>query len=335
MENTKVSVIVPIYNVEKYLEECLNSLEQQTYRNISVILINDGSSDKSKEIAERYVNRNKNFSLINKTNGGLSSARNAGLAYSDGKYVLFLDSDDYLVDNAIEEMVAYSEKNKLDVLKFVGYIFTDDDRELKWGKDVKDGYFYHGNYPGVYKGKQLLKRVICKEHSDAGLVSCCMIFIKRKVINENNIIFYEGILHEDNLFHLQLLAVSKRVAVLNKPLYCRRYREGSITTAPDYPKRIVSFLKSIEEAKMFFYNHEAEEDIYQYYIKGFGINIIGDWNKLSADEKKTQEMRMCRSRFKILIKRNFFWKDIRFMLWYIHPSLYKAGQLLGRYICIR
>ena len=333
MKDIKVSIIVPVYNVEKYLEECLNSLEQQTYKNISVILINDGSTDRSKDIAEEYVNRNKNFVLINKKNGGLSSARNAGLEYSDGKYVLFLDSDDYLIESAIEELVIYSEENKLDVLKFVSYVFTDNDRELKWGKDIKDGYFYQGDYPEVYTGNQLLKKVISKDHSDAGLVSSCMIFTKREVITENNITFCEGILHEDNLFHLQLLTVSKRVAVLNKPLYCRRYREGSITTAPDYPKRIFSFLRSIEEANSFFNDYEVEKDIYQYYIKGFAINIIGDWNKLSTDEKKTQEMQMCKRRLKIIMKKNCFWKDIRLMAWYIHPHLYKVGQLLLEYIC--
>lgn len=102
MKNKLVSVIVPVYNVEKYLKECLQSLLNQTYYNLEIILVNDGSTDSSSSICDEYANKDSRIIVIHKENGGLSSARNAGLNKSTGDYVFFLDSDDLLQNNAIE-----------------------------------------------------------------------------------------------------------------------------------------------------------------------------------------------------------------------------------------
>ena len=102
MNQIAVSVVVPIYNVEPYLEDCLVSLEKQTFKNIEVILVNDGSPDKSGEIAKRYADKNSNFTLIERENGRLSAARNEGIEKAVGKYIYFLDSDDYILENTLE-----------------------------------------------------------------------------------------------------------------------------------------------------------------------------------------------------------------------------------------
>lgn len=114
----KVSVIRPVYNVENYLEEYLNSAVNQTLKEIEIIAINDGSTDCSLEILNKYKSKYKNFSIINQENRGLSGARNSGLRVSKGKYVYFLDSDDYINKDAMEICYKEAEKDKLDIVTF-------------------------------------------------------------------------------------------------------------------------------------------------------------------------------------------------------------------------
>ena len=102
-----ISVIIPVYNVENYLEECLNSVQHQTYTNIEVILVNDGSTDNSKMICERYCQENRRFHLISQTNQGQSVARNTGVVASTGEYIAFVDSDDVIKANYLEELMKY------------------------------------------------------------------------------------------------------------------------------------------------------------------------------------------------------------------------------------
>ena len=102
-----ISVIIPVYNVENYLEECLNSVQHQTYTNIEVILVNDGSTDKSKLICERYCKEDRRFHLLNQENQGLSAARNNGVAASTGEFIAFVDSDDIILPNYLETLIHY------------------------------------------------------------------------------------------------------------------------------------------------------------------------------------------------------------------------------------
>ena len=158
MDKVVISVIVPIYNVAEYLEECLSSLENQTFLDFEVIMVNDGSEDGSAEIAGRFERRNSHFVLINRENGGLSAARNTGLAAARGKYVYFLDSDDFLANDALETLYSYSEKKNLDVLKFAAYIFYDHEKDYQWIRE--NGYKYSGDYPDVYTGPDILQMFI-------------------------------------------------------------------------------------------------------------------------------------------------------------------------------
>ena len=100
-----ISVIVPVYNVEKYLEECLDSIQDQTYSDIEVILVNDGSTDSSKEICKKYCKQDSRFLLINQENQGLSAARNKGVEISTGEYIVFVDSDDIIKTNYLEKLM--------------------------------------------------------------------------------------------------------------------------------------------------------------------------------------------------------------------------------------
>ena len=153
MDLIRVSVIVPIYNVKAYLKECLDSLERQTLNGIEVIMVNDGSTDGSELIAAEYSERNPNFRLLNRENGGLSAARNTGLESAQGKYVYFLDSDDFLADNAMELLYSKAESEDLDQVRFSAYIFEDGTKDYKWVRDTdRTGYKFYGSYPDVMTG---------------------------------------------------------------------------------------------------------------------------------------------------------------------------------------
>lgn len=110
-ESDLISVIVPVYNVEKYLDECLTSIIQQTYRNVEIILVNDGSTDSSREICEKYLAKDTRVHLYSKDNGGLSSARNYGLDKANGQFVIFVDSDDFWTDNStLDKLLVVAKK---------------------------------------------------------------------------------------------------------------------------------------------------------------------------------------------------------------------------------
>ena len=114
----KISIIVPVYNVEKYIDKCLKSLVHQTLQDIEIIIVNDGTQDKSEEIIEKYVRGNQNkIKYYEKSNGGLSSARNYGLEYATGEYIAFLDSDDYVESNMYEEMYNLAKKENADMVE--------------------------------------------------------------------------------------------------------------------------------------------------------------------------------------------------------------------------
>lgn len=126
MQQPKISVIVPVYNVEKYLKQCLDSIVNQTYKNLEIIIVNDGTKDNSMKIVENYLQDNR-IKVINKENGGLASARNSGLEKVTGKYISFIDSDDWIELNMYEELV--SQINDEDILIY--RYFSYDDKKKK------------------------------------------------------------------------------------------------------------------------------------------------------------------------------------------------------------
>ena len=109
-----ISIIIPVYNVEKYFENCIKSVQNQSYRNIEIIIINDGSTDSTKELCEYYSKNDKRIIVINQKNMGVSAARNAGIKYSNGQYISFVDGDDYIDFDMYEKLVYFAQKYKSD-----------------------------------------------------------------------------------------------------------------------------------------------------------------------------------------------------------------------------
>ena len=138
----KIGIVVPIYNVYDYLDRNLESLMKQTYKDIEVLCINDGSTDKSQEIIDKYVNLDSRFKAFIKKNGGLSDARNYGLKYVDSEYVMFIDSDDFVEDTMVEECVTAMDDNHLDMFVFAyNQYYTETDTKEFISLGIKDGIY--------------------------------------------------------------------------------------------------------------------------------------------------------------------------------------------------
>lgn len=329
MDKISVSIIVPIYNVDKYLAECLDSLQRQTLDNIEIIMVNDGSTDKSRDIAASYAALNENFYLINRENGGLSAARNSGLEVARGEYVYFLDSDDFLADDAIEKLYKKAKTDNLDQLRFAAYTFEDGAKNYLWTRDTaKGGYKYLGDYSGVYKGLDFYQKTL--DNNDY-YPSCCLIFTKRSVIEENHLRFYEGILHEDNLFNFQLTTLCDKVALLHEPLYYRRFRTGSITQGgTNWMNRNRAMCISAIEADKFIDSQPQIKGKTSDWQMNYFVNMmLWQWEQMTRREQDSQESNEYFARVKPLVKKYGGGKAL--MLFYASHSLYRT-YLRARHI---
>ena len=208
-----ISVIVPVYNVEEYLEECLESIRNQTYQNIEVILVNDGSTDGSKEICERYCQQDPRFRLINKENQGLSIARNRGVKESNGEYIMFVDSDDVVKENIVEVLLSYM---KADV-DLVECNLTQNKEELQKNKPIR--VVFEGNSP-----ESIIKCIAFKE-----VKFCAFTKLYRRELVEK-VPFLVGIIYEDVYTGLNYLKYIRKMVAVDLKGYYYRVRPNSIMT---------------------------------------------------------------------------------------------------------
>lgn len=228
MSQIKVSIIIPIYNVEEYLEECLVSALNQTLKEIEIICVNDGTPDNSMNIVNKYAKEDARIVIVEKENGGLSSARNAGMAAAKGEYVYFLDSDDYILENSMEVLYEQAHDNNLDDIYFDAQSFFESE-DLKEEMAVYvDYYVRKADYSQIVTGVEMLKKM---DENNEFRPSACLQMAKREFLLENKIQFYNGIIHEDNLFSLECMLEAKRVKHVPEQFYMRRVRAESIMTA--------------------------------------------------------------------------------------------------------
>ncbi len=236
--NELISIIVPIYNVEIYLEKCLNSIINQTYKNIEILLINDGSSDNSLRICKKYQKKDKRIVLINKKNGGLSSARNAGIDKASGNYLLFIDSDDYIEIDMIEKLYNNIKSNNADI-SICNFFITkkNKDRKNKSCKNftVRDekkyNYLYNSySLQTILSWNKLYKKCLFK-----------------------NIRYPEGLLHEDQYVIDEILNRAKIINYMTSEfLYHYVQREKSIMNTFNIKRFDV--IKGLEKRIIFFEN---------------------------------------------------------------------------------
>ena len=218
-----ISVIVPVYNVENYLEECLDSICNQTFRNIEIICVNDGSTDGSLNILKEYQNHDSRIKIISQENNGLAVARNTGLKHAKGKYVYFLDSDDYIDLNALEECYNISEENNLDMLIFKIISFWDDTRETFTTPYFEMDFLKELVGDNVFNYMDLGKKMYDLAVTVPGVL------FKRDLIL--NLRFPDNLIFEDNVFFTEAVFRVNRILFYNKHLYYYRMRKESITNS--------------------------------------------------------------------------------------------------------
>ena len=241
MNQINISVIIPIYNVEFYLEECLNSVLQQDYIDYEVICVNDASTDGSEIILLNYAKKYEKIKTVNhKRNKGLSSARNTGLKNAVGKYIVFIDSDDMIVENTLTELYNMAESTNVDIIYFNMINFYED---AETSKKIYEDLKLYEEYTGIYSGKELFCLQMDKHQVN---IQAVRKFIRKDFLMENEIKFYDGILHEDVLFSFYCAMNAKRVININKEYYMRRLREGSITHIHDFKRAQSLFVVMIQ-----------------------------------------------------------------------------------------
>ena len=235
-----VSVIIPVYNTEKYLAECLDSLAAQTYTGFEAIVVDDGSTDGSPAICDGYAARDPRFRVIHKENGELSEARNAGLDTASGEYIYFLDSDDRILPETLEQTVNVLSETGADFVFFDGRSFEDSPR----GFDVPQTYIRKRLY-SPREGIDLFRELQKHGEFRSGVPTYLW---KREFLASNSLRFYPGVLYEDMLFSFEAFCTAERVAHCHEPLYERRIRAGSIMTAKPGVKNYESALTVYNEA---------------------------------------------------------------------------------------
>ena len=214
-----LSVIVPVFKTEPYLDACVKSIQAQTLQDWEMILVDDGSPDRCPEMCDGYAAKDSRIKVIHKENGGLSSARNRGIALAQGKYIAFVDSDDDIAPDTYEGNIAFMEKNpEVDVVQF-------PTKRIGWGDQ-----FYHE--PGFFRGR---KELILNNYKDSPIDNTvCMKIFRRKLFDI--VRFREGHVHEDKMFVLDMLQHINVLYISNIGCYNYYRRENSIQTTDSYSK---------------------------------------------------------------------------------------------------
>ncbi|MDO4649225.1 MAG: glycosyltransferase, partial [Eubacteriales bacterium] len=279
-DNPLVSVIVPVYNVERYLSECLDSVLKQTYKNYEVVCVNDGSTDGSVKILEEYASKDARIRILSQENGGLSAARNHGLKEAKGKYLLFLDSDDLWLPTTLEELVCRGEKDDLDLMLFNMKPFIQSEECSEDYLHFERTYQRQFDYPDTCKGSRLLS-MLKKEGEYRA--SACQFMIRMDLMEKYSISFVRGILHEDNPFTLEVMLASERTGFVNRSFYLRRVTPGSIMTSETAFRHAYGYFRSYIEIHRFLEKME-----------------LSDWEERLACQEADRVLRMAVSNYEKL-----------------------------------
>ena len=245
---TLISFVLPIYNVELYLEQCVATIEagldDRNKDNIEILLIDDGSKDSSPEICDNLQKQYTNIKCFHKKNGGLSDARNYGLSRARGKYVVFIDSDDFLANNGVKSMISAVQSVSADV-----YIWDSIVVDETGTREITPKYsFLHEGLEDhkVYTGCEFIEKQL--DTTDDYVTTVWLGMYARAFLLENNFWFKKGMIHEDELWTPQVLIKATTVFYLGEKLYCYRQRNNSIMNASnrDYTRNL--------EAVIYTYN---------------------------------------------------------------------------------
>ena len=281
MNKDLISVVVPIYNVEKYLEECIDSILSQTYENLEILLIDDGSTDSSGNIAENYMNKSEKIKTFHKKNGGLSDARNYGINHACGKYICFIDSDDYVKEDYITTM--YENLKKFNTkISACGICYLYGDQKIKEVNFQNIKKLYLGEEAQIYLNIIGFYNVSsCNKLFDINLFK--------------NINFPRGLKSEDWYIMYKLIELSGAIYYDSNSKYVYRQRDGSIT------KSSTANIDSIKAAETVYQHFINNANVKKYAAQALAFAIIGVYNH-SLRQKKYQDLSKLTRKFKKIYK---------------------------------
>lgn len=270
-----ISVIVPVYNVEKYIKQSIESILNQTYNKLEIILVDDGSKDSSGNICDEYSKMDNRIKVIHKENGGLSSARNVGLDIATGKYIMFLDSDDYFENNSCE--VLYNEIEKRDADYVIGNYIHVTHNGVKWDKPVFDDIY--DNF-----------KTSIKDYKKSFFVMNSVVWnkiFKREFIEKHKLRFVPRALAEDAMFSTYCYVHTDKGYYINKVVYNYRQNEENVSISTNCNKNY--FMKLNETYKILFNNFETTNNLgfYRFFyarIMPYLLCKIIDTNALNDNE---------------------------------------------------
>ena len=253
-----VSIIVPVYNVENYIDRCVESLVNQTYRNIEIILVNDGSLDDSLTLLEKWEMKDRRVVVVNKKNGGLSDARNAGMKVAKGDYYLFIDSDDFVDIHMCEQMVSSLHEHESDIVVCdMKYLYDDGEEKFASGGDF------------------VCENVIENPKLITINNSACNKLYKKELFED--VQFPVGRYYEDLALIPSLLYKAKRVSKVDEPFYIYYQRRGSIAHSAN--KKIFHIYDAIKDDIDYVKSHGNEENVIEelkhfYIIHGLDLTTL-------------------------------------------------------------
>ncbi len=286
-----VSVIVPVYNTALYLRSCLDSLKQQTLKNIEIICVNDGSTDDSLHILQRYAEDDHRFVVVSQRNAGQSAARNTGIRLAKGKYLYFCDSDDMLKSPALETLCEKAEQEALDmVFCYPDILFEKGVMTEKQRRDKLNYYKQKGRYRGTYKGKHLLAAML--ENRDWN-PSPCFSMIRNDYFRNAGLWFIEGIIHEDNMYVFKAMYRADRAGVSDGTFYLRRIRSGStMTNAQSFANVYEYFYSALSLLHLSQQERLYDEDrmLFETMLKRWRDNAARIYHSLSKEEQGTYQL---------------------------------------------
>lgn len=286
----KFSIIIPVYNVEKYIDRCLKSILEQSYKNYEVIIVNDGTKDNSVEIIEKYIKKYDNFTLYNKKNGGLSDARNYGLKYIKGDYLLFIDSDDYINKNLLNELNNLLEEKEYDLVKFKIKLVDDNGTFIR-------------NEKGLECSREIsLNDIFKEEFCEPAWTYCYNVNFWKK----NNFKFIKDKIHEDFGLTPEIIMKATSFYYLNYYGYNYVQRENSIMTSKSKEKDIKKAYDMLEQFDRLI-DIEYENQNYIETYKSFLANAVIDKSKTlsgSARKEYIEELRK-RKVFDLILEDTF------------------------------
>ncbi len=304
----KISIIVPVYKVEKELERCVGSIIRQTYSNIEIILVDDGSPDGCPEMCDRYAGKDSRIQVIHKENGGLSDARNTGLRLSDGKYVLYVDGDDYIEADACEKLLSAMT----DEVDFVVGAYREINGECS-------SCYGHSNMKEkkVYTAQNFVIASIKKNEWYAMAV---LNLYRRDFLIENHLFFKEGYYFEDMQMLPRLYLAARQVVYVDYPFYNYVIRENSIMTSQNSVQKIQMSVEIYREWMILIEPVEKEYQRYlygilvRYYLRSCRIRKIRKWEVPGMD---------CRFAFRYALGVR---EKVKVLFFSLLPALYVRGS---------